>query len=81
MEFKQNLDICIIDWFDFPLGTIHSNVVNKQTDMTPWLEENISLTDYVFWFSHAGHYRGGGCSYYVSFKNETDAMAFKLMWG
>ena len=46
-------------------------------EVVPWLIEKFPQEDWEFWISYTDISR---CAYRISFKNEEDAMAFKLTW-
>lgn len=63
------------NWIDIRMGTKVNIIKEKQL----WMEENIPETDWKMWASHSGTYIGG-TTWYVSVKDETTVMAFKLIW-
>lgn len=72
----NNLSAKISSRYVFLLGVSDLNI--KYSDVFEWLETNIDKTEYALWYEYV--YTFDEKAFYVAFKNETDAMAFKLIF-
>jgi hypothetical protein len=75
------------DWTDVVLyeSVMNDLSIPNDCEQVIWLRENMEINDVIMWYSQTPIFvsRKDAASiykYYISFKLETDAMAFKLRW-
>ena len=67
------------DWYEFSLPWPSSPSHKDVGDLMDWLADN-EIKHYAFWYIHDEVSFIGGNTNFISFKNEADAIAFKLGW-
>ena len=67
------------DWYEFSLPWPSYPSDEEVAELMDWLANN-EIKRYNFWYIHDEVSFIGGNTNFISFKNEIDAVAFKLGW-
>jgi hypothetical protein len=58
------------------IGWYNLNISNTEFKSGQWIKEYINKNDYCLWFDSIDK----TLQFYISFKNNADAVAYKLTW-
>jgi hypothetical protein len=81
-HFKQPEQVNIKNWTNVILGSFkgRSMIIQNDCAQVIWLRENIGFNNYEFWADMQTDPSPIDIDYYIAFKLEIDAVAFKLTW-